>query len=56
MIAKKFYKWWKNKVDQWMQEFQRDPDVSLEEWKQIKAEYKAHFGETYIRSKEKTVK
>ena len=39
-----------------MQAIQRDPHVSLEEWEQIKAEYKAHFGETYIRPKQETVK
>ena len=46
-------KWWKKIVDLWMRTIQCDPDVPLEEWKHIKAEYKAQFGQTYIRPKQK---
>lgn len=39
----------KKYLDTWMLEFQRAPDISLDEWKELQEAYKTLYGKDYER-------
>ena len=48
-LSKKWLTLSKRYIDQWMKSAQKNPDVSLKEWEDVKLEYKKTYGKDYER-------
>lgn len=48
-LSQKWIAFCKKKLDAWMLKFQRDSEVTLEEWNELQSSYKNLFGEKFTR-------